>query len=45
MASFISEVLDKDLPDSYDRVEFKEKCDNVFDLVVEFAANSRKWVA
>ncbi|MCL7942567.1 hypothetical protein [Marinobacter sp. ATCH36] len=41
----IEEVLDKDLPDSYDRVAFKEKCDNVFELIVEFAANGRKWVA
>lgn len=41
----IEEVLDEDLPESYDRVAFKEKCDNVFDLVVEFAASGRKWVA
>ncbi|MGC8119776.1 type I restriction enzyme endonuclease domain-containing protein [Marinobacter sp. VGCF2001] len=41
----IEEVLDKDLPESYDRVAFKEKCDNVFELVVEFAATGRKWVA
>ena len=41
----IEEVLDEDLPSSYDRVVFKEKCDNVFDLVVEFAARGRKWVA
>ncbi|PPI80860.1 type I restriction endonuclease subunit R [Marinobacter flavimaris] len=41
----IEEVLDKDLPESYDRVAFKEKCDNVFELVVEFAASGRKWVA
>lgn len=41
----IEEVLDKDLPDSYDRIAFKEKCDNVFELVVEFAANGQKWVA
>lgn len=43
--SAIEEVLDKDLPESYDRVAFKEKCDNVFELVVEFAASGRKWVA
>jgi type I restriction enzyme R subunit len=41
----IEEVLDKDLPESYDRVAFKERCDNVFELVMEFAANRRKWVA
>lgn len=41
----IEEVLDKDLPESYDRVTFKEKCDNVFDLIVEFAVSGKKWVA
>ncbi len=41
----VEEVLDADLPDSYDRVVFKEKCDNVFELIVDFAVNSRKWVA
>lgn len=41
----VEEVLDKDLPDSYDRITFKEKSDNVFDLIVEFAANGKKWVA
>ncbi len=39
----IEDVLDKDLPDSYDRVTFKTKCDNVFALVLDFAANRRKW--
>ena len=41
----IEEVLHKDLSASYDRMVFKEKCDNVFELVVEFAENGRKWVA
>ncbi len=41
----IEEVLDQDLPDSYDRLIFKEKCDNVFELVFDFAANGRKWAA
>nr|WP_284500446.1 type I restriction enzyme endonuclease domain-containing protein [Microbulbifer sp. GX H0434] len=41
----IEKVLDQDLPDSYGRVEFKEKCDKVFDLVVEFAAHKMKWAA
>lgn len=41
----IEEVLDEDLPDSYDRLAFKEKCDNVFDLIVDFAAHGKKWVA
>ena len=41
----IEEVLHEDLPESYDRVEFKAKCDKVFDLVVDFAAHGRKWAA
>lgn len=41
----VEEVLDQDLPDSYDRITFKEKSDNVFELIVDFAANGRKWAA
>ncbi|CDU09304.1 putative Type I site-specific restriction-modification system, R (restriction) subunit and related helicase [Vibrio diabolicus] len=41
----IEEVLDEDLPDSYGRIDFKDKCDKVYDLVVDFAANKKKWVA
>jgi len=41
----IEEVLDRDLPDSYDRATFIKKVDNVFELIVEFAANQKKWVA
>ena len=41
----IEDVLDKDLPDSYDRVSFKEACDNVYDLVLGFAAEGCKWAA
>jgi len=37
--------LDHDLPDSYDRITFKEKSDNVFELIVDFAANGKKWAA
>ena len=41
----VEEVLDHDLPDSYDRITFKEKSDNVFELIVDFAANGKKWAA
>ncbi len=27
------------------RVLFKEKCDNVYDLIVDFAVQGKKWVA
>lgn len=41
----VEQVLDEDLPDSYGRILFKEKTDNVFNLIVEFAAQGKKWVA
>lgn len=41
----VEEVLDNDLPLSYDRMAFKEKADNVFELILEFAAKGDKWVA
>lgn len=43
--SEIERVLDKDLPPSYERAVFKQKCDNVFDLVVDYASRGRKWAA
>lgn len=42
--SAIEAVLNEDLPESYGRLEFKEKCDKVFEMVVDFAAHGRKWV-
>lgn len=41
----IERVLDADLPESYDRTTFKQKCDNVYDLAVEYALRGRKWAA
>ena len=41
----VEQVLDDDLPKSYDRVLFKEKSDNVFELIVDFAVQGKKWVA
>jgi type I restriction enzyme R subunit len=43
--SAVEEVLHAHLPDSYDRVVFKEKCDNVFDLMVNYAMQGIKWAA
>ena len=37
--SAVEEVLHRHLPDSYDRVVFKEKCDNVFDLMLNYASS------
>ncbi|WP_109512157.1 type I restriction endonuclease subunit R [Pseudomonas ovata] len=41
----VEQVLHSNLPDSYDRVTFKEKCDNVFELIVDYASEGRKWAA
>ena len=44
--STVAEVLDRELPqESYDRVLFQAKCDNVFDLVLDHAAQGRKWAS
>lgn len=43
--SEIERVLDEDLPKTYERTLFKQKCDNVFDLVVDYASRGRKWAA
>ena len=41
--SEIERVLDEGLPETYERALFKQKCDNVFDLVVDYASRGRKW--
>lgn len=41
----VEQVLDQNLPDSFDRVLFKEKCDNVFEMMVDYASQGRKWAA
>ena len=41
----IEEVLSKDLPEIYSLIEFKERYDKIYDLVVDFSANHKKWVA
>ncbi len=43
--SAVEKVLDSKLPESYDRVLFREKCDNVFHLMLDYASHGRKWAA
>jgi type I restriction enzyme R subunit len=43
--SAVEKVLDSNLPESYDRVLFREKCDNVFHLMLDYASHHRKWAA
>jgi len=43
--STVEQVLHENLPDSYDRSVFTEKCDNVFDMMLDYASHGRKWAA
>lgn len=43
--SEISRVLNDDLPASYDRALFEQKCAKVYNLVTEYSATGRKWAA
>jgi type I restriction enzyme R subunit len=43
--SAVEQVLHVHLPESYDRVLFKNKCDGVFDLMLNYASQGLKWVA
>src|SRR5262249_6699984 len=43
--SAMEAALDAHLPKSYDRVLFTEKCNIVFDLMVNYASQGVKWVA
>lgn len=41
--SAVESVLDKHLPSSYERIVFTEKCNNVFELMVNYASQGVKW--
>ncbi len=42
--SAVADVLNRELPEEgYDRVLFQAKCDNVFHLVLDHAAQGRRW--
>lgn len=43
--STVEEVLDHELPATYDRVLFRKKCDNVFEMMLNYASHGRKWAA
>ncbi len=43
--STVKEVLDQQLPDTYDRALFTDKCNRVFDLMIDYASHGLKWVA
>ncbi|UCH93674.1 MAG: type I restriction endonuclease subunit R [Candidatus Aminicenantes bacterium] len=41
----VEEVLDKKLPESYQKDLFKAKCHNVFNLIYKYASEGLKWAA
>lgn len=43
--SAVEEVLHAYLPESYDRVLFKDKCNHVFEVMVDYASHGVKWAA
>ncbi|HYE73545.1 MAG TPA: type I restriction enzyme endonuclease domain-containing protein [Blastocatellia bacterium] len=43
LRSEVEKVLDKNLPETYNRVLFREKCDNVFEMMLDYANNRQKW--
>ena len=43
--SAVEKVLDENLPKSYNRVLFKKKCDNVFEMIFDYASKGQKWAA
>jgi type I restriction enzyme, R subunit len=45
MRTAVEEVLDKTLPESYDKELFKSKRDKVYDLVYEYSRRKTKWAA
>jgi len=40
----VESVLHAHLPESYDRRLFAEKCNNVFDQMLNYASQGQKWV-
>ena len=43
--SAVEDVLDKNLPNTYDRVLFRRKCDDVLDMMLDYASHGLKWAA
>jgi type I restriction enzyme, R subunit len=43
--STVEQVLHERLPESYNHLIFKKKCDNVFNMMLQYANSGRKWAA
>jgi type I restriction enzyme R subunit len=43
--SAVEEVLHENLPVTYGHVLFKKKCDNVYEMIFDYASKGQKWAA
>ena len=43
--NYFEDLMEKELPLSCDRIEFKQTCDRAYDLVYEYASKGCKWAA
>jgi type I restriction enzyme R subunit len=43
--STVEEVLNAQLPDTYDRAIFTDKCNRVLELMIDYASHGLKWAA
>ena len=43
--SAVESVLDKQLPETYDRAVFTEKCNRVFETMLNYVSQGLKWAA
>jgi len=43
--NYFEDLMEKELPLFYDRIEFKQTCDRAYDLVYEYASKGCKWAA
>lgn len=41
----VEEVMDKDLPETYDKALFKEKSAKLFELIYDYATKGLEWAA
>jgi type I restriction enzyme R subunit len=43
--SAVETVLDSQLPNTYDRILFRKKCDDVLEMILDYASHGLKWAA
>jgi type I restriction enzyme R subunit len=43
--SAVETVLDAQLPNTYDRILFRKKCDDILDMMLDYASHGLKWAA